>query len=39
MTTSLLKLANNLMIEIHKINCEDYDYLFEYESVKDDLIK
>ena len=39
MTTSLSKLLDNLTEGIHKIRCKDCGCFFEYESVKDNLIK
>ena len=39
MATSLSNLVDNLTEEIHKIKYEDCDCFFEYESVKDNLIK
>ena len=35
----LWQLLDNLAEEILKIKCKDYDCFYEYESVKDDLIK
>ena len=39
MATSLSNLVDNLTEGIHKVKCKDCDYLLEYESVKDNLIK
>ena len=39
MATSLSNLVDNLTEEIHKIKYEHCDCFFEYESVKDNLIK
>ena len=39
MVSSLPNLVDNLAEAIHKITCKDCDCLFEYESVKDNLMK
>ena len=39
MPASLSNLIDNLVEWIHKIKCKDYDFLLQYERVKDDLIK
>ena len=39
MATSLSKPVDDLTEEIHEIKCKDCDCFFEYESVKDNLIK
>ena len=39
MTTLLLNLVDNLTRGVHKIKCKDCDYLLEYKSVKDNLMK
>ena len=39
METSSSNLVDSLAEEIHKIKCKDCDCFFEYESVKDNLIK
>ena len=39
MASSLSDLVDNLAERIHKIKCKDCDSFFEYESVKDNLIK
>ena len=39
MASSLSNLADNLSEGIHKIKYKDCDFLLEYESVKDNLIK
>ena len=39
MATSFTNLADNLTEGIHKIKCQDCDWLLKYESVKDNLIK
>ena len=39
MATSLSNLADSLTEEIHKITCQDCECFFEYECVKDNLIK
>ena len=39
MTTSLLRIVDNLAQGIRKTKCKDCDCFLEYESVKDDLIK
>ena len=38
MASSLSNLVDNLAEEIHKIKCKDCDYVFEYESVHDNLV-
>ena len=39
MITSLSKLADNLTEGIYKINCKNCGCFFQFESVKNDLIK
>ena len=39
MASSLSNLADNLEERIHKIKCKNFDCFFEYESVKDNLMK
>ena len=39
MATLLSNLVENLREGIHKIKCKDCDCFFQYESVKDNLIK
>ena len=39
MASSLSNLVYNLVERIHKIKCKDCDCFFEYEIVKDNLIK
>ena len=38
MASSLSNLVDNLAEEIHKIKFKDCDYVFEYESVNDNLV-
>ena len=39
MASSLSNLVDNLAERIHKTKCKDCDFFFEYENVKDNLIK
>ena len=39
MATSLSNFVDNLTEELHKIKYKDCDCFFEYESIKDNLIK
>ena len=39
MATSLSNLVHHLTEGVRKIECKDFDCFFEYESVKDNLIR